>query len=48
MKKHNLAQTQAWAKENDLRQFMRFDPNERKNNSKRDYGNRRKPNFRPR
>jgi len=51
MKKHSLAQTQAWAKENDLRQFMRFDPNERnqrKNNPKRDFGNRRKPNFRPR
>jgi|TARA_R110001592_G_scaffold70272_2_gene215327 hypothetical protein len=48
MKKHSLAQTQAWAKENDLRQFMRFDPKERKNNFKKDYGNRRKPNFRPR
>ncbi len=44
MKKHSLAQTQAWAKENDIKQFIHYDPKERKNKFKKDYGYRRKPN----
>jgi len=44
MKAHRPEIIQAWAKENGFRQFIRYEPNERRLKPKKDYGYRRKPN----